>query len=96
MLFEAAGVQHLGGMDGRGVIEHGMVDGDQELVIPAAKASLQRVVAGLRHDAHAHPIPELFLGDPVFLAIVADDQCRFFDSHSFRASGEGGELWHAA
>lgn len=65
------------------MIEDGMRDGDQELVISAAKPPLQGILTCLCYNAHAHPIPELFLGNPIFLTIIADNQCRFFDSHKF-------------
>ena len=81
MLFEALGTQHLAGVHRCRVVQHGMADGDEHLVFASAKASGEGLVTGLGDDAFAHPIPELLLGNPVFLAVVADDEGGLFYVH---------------
>ena len=66
-------LQYFSGMVGSSLIEHNMADRDKQLIIPTAEAPSQGPVAGLCDHAFAHPFPKLFLGDPVFLAIVTND-----------------------
>src|SRR5215475_10223542 len=58
-----------------------MLNRDQQLIVPASEAPGQRLIAGLHNHSFPHHIPELLLGYPVFLAVVAYDQGSFFDFH---------------
>ena len=58
-----------------------MSDGDEHLVFASAKASGEGLVAGLGDDACAYPVPELLLSNPVFFAVVADDEGGLFYVH---------------
>ena len=86
MLFEATSAQHLSCMVRCRVIEYGVADGDEQLIVASAKASSEGLVAGLRDYAEAHPVPELLLRNPVFLPVVANDQRCLFNSHNQRFS----------
>jgi hypothetical protein len=68
-------------MNGSGFVEDRVLDSDEQLVVTAAEPPGQWLIPGLNHDAFANHIPELLLGYPVFFAVVADYQGRFFYSH---------------
>jgi hypothetical protein len=69
-------------------VEHRSLNSDQQLIVPASKASGQRMVAGLHNHSFPHHVPELLLRYPVFLIIVAYDQGGFFDFHIRQTVGE--------
>ena len=67
---------------GRGrLVEHRVLNRDQQLIVSAPEAPGQRMIAGLHNHSFPHHIPELLLCYPVFLAVVAYDQGSFFDFH---------------
>lgn len=57
------------------------MEGDEKLIVAAAKPAGQRPVTRLYDDPFTHHVPELLLRDPVFLAVIANDQCGLFYSH---------------
>lgn len=62
-------------------VQNRVTDCNQQLVIPSAKLTAQWLIADLRYNTFANHLPELFLRDPVFLAVIANNQSRFFDVH---------------
>src|SRR5262249_8714832 len=73
--------QHFSRMIRGRLVEHCVLNRDQQLIIPASEASGQRLIAGLDNHAFPHHIPELLLRYPVFLTVVAYDQGSFFNFH---------------
>lgn len=58
-----------------------MLNCDQQLIVPAPESPGQRLIARLHYYSFTNHIPELLLRYPVFFAVVADNQGRFFDFH---------------
>jgi len=73
--------QHFSGVDRGRLVEHRVLNRDQQLIVPASEAPGQRMIAGLHNHSFPHHVPELLLCYPVFLAVVAYDQGSFFDFH---------------
>lgn len=72
--FEAGGAHNLAGVVGGGLVQYRVLNGDQKLVVSSAKASGEWKIASLDDNPLADHIPELLLGDPVLLLIIADDE----------------------
>jgi hypothetical protein len=82
-LFKPRCSEHFAGVYRGRFVEHRMVERDQELIVAAAEPAGERLIAGLHHHAFPHHIPEILLCDPIFLPVIADDQCRLFYSHNY-------------
>jgi hypothetical protein len=80
-LFQAVGTENFPGVVRGGLVEHRVLNGDQELIVPATEATCQREISCLHHDPFPDHRPELLLGDPIFLAIVADNEGCLLDFH---------------
>jgi len=81
ILPQAYYAQHFPGVDRGRLVEHRVLNRDQQLIVPTSEAPGQRMIVGLHNHSFPHHIPELLLGYPVFLAVVAYDQGSFFNFH---------------
>jgi hypothetical protein len=81
ILFEPRCSQYFAGVYRGSLVEHSMIERDQELIIAAPESPGERLIAGLHHHTLSHHIPELLLSYPIFLTVIADDQCRLFYAH---------------
>jgi hypothetical protein len=73
--------QHFSGVYRGRLVEHRVLNRDQQLIVPAPEAPGQRMIAGLHNHSFPNHVPELLLSYPVFLAVVAYDQGSFFNFH---------------
>ena len=83
--FEAGGAHDLTRVVWSRFIQYRMLKGDQKLVVSSTKAPGQRKIAGLHDNSLADHVPELFLGYPELLLIVADDQSGLLYFHRQRS-----------
>jgi hypothetical protein len=59
-----------------------VVEGDQKLIVAPPEFSRQGEITSLDDHSFTHHVPELLLGDPVILAVIANDQCCLFYFHT--------------
>lgn len=78
---QACRSEHFSGVNRCRFIEDCVVQSDEKLIVAAAKPAGQRPVIRLYDDPFTHHIPELLLRDPVFFAVIANNQCGLFYSH---------------
>ncbi len=81
-LHPAFGVEHFAGVMRGRLVEDGVLDGDQQLIVTSPKAASQREIACLHNDPLPDHGPELLLCNPVLLFVIADNQRGLFDFHT--------------
>ena len=52
---DASGLQYFVGVNRRRIVQHCVINRDQQLIVAAPKTARQRVITGLCHHAFANP-----------------------------------------